>query len=310
MKGGHDGANHYNTANENVAYQRFVITRGLCVCRNHLLIIKCKSTGATMDTMEARVLANLISLRKAAGLSQKQVEVNLGLRTNTLYDIEKGRLKLPFVLAVELVDQYHSDLNRLLLETSESSEDANSDKKPQVSPLMSLGVISGGSHPLTAAMSQDPVIVAEIGVGQLGKKPLMDLLLDNLTESQQRHFVVDLYRYINSLISSDGEIRQTELSIRDTLIAQSQITLTDSEKKSIARAFTKPYLGKSMTKSLPRDAYRHFLVWILHLVSRYEGRVHFKATEYIHKVAQHIELPVSALRYIEEQVAIIYQDDV
>jgi transcriptional regulator with XRE-family HTH domain len=260
--------------------------------------------------MEARVLENLISLRKAAGLSQKQVEANLGLRTNTLYDIEKGRLKLPFVLAVELVGQYHVDLNHLLLAPQTEGTEEADETKPEVSPLMSLGVISGGSHPLTAAMSQDPVIVAEIGVGQLGKKPLMDLLIDNLTESQQRNFVVDLYRYINSLISSDGEIRQTELSIRDTLIAQSQVTLTDSEKKSIARAFTKPYLGKSMAKSLPRDAYRHFLIWTLHLISRHNGKVHFKAKEYIHTVAQHIELPVSALRYIEEQVANIYHDDV
>ena len=310
MKGGNYDATYYDTADQNVAHQRLITAHRLCICRHLLLTTERKGTGATMDTMEARVLANLISLRKAAGLSQKQVEANLGLRANTLYDIEKGRLKLPFVLAVELVQEYHADLNQLLVETQTGQSDDAGEVKPQVSPLMSLGVISGGSHPLTAAMSQDPVIVAEIGVGQLGKKPLMDLLMENLTESQQRSFVVDLYRYINSLISSDGEIRQTELSIRDTLIAQSQITLTDSEKKSIARAFTKPFFGKSMSKSLPRDAYRHFLIWILHLVSRNEGRVHFKAKEYIHNVAQHVELPVSAYRFIEEQVANIYQDDV
>jgi transcriptional regulator with XRE-family HTH domain len=263
-----------------------------------------------MDGIESRVLSNLVSLRKAAGLSQKQVESNLALRANTLYDIEKGRLKLPFVLAVELVEHYHSDVTQLLKETDQDVSSNHQTMDAQVSPLVSLGVLSGGNHPLASYVSQDPVIIAEIGVGQLGKKPLMELLLESLTESQQRHFVLDVYRYINSLISSDGEIRQTELALRDALIEQSQVVLTDSEKKSIARAFTKPFYGKSMLKSFPRDAYRHFLIWTLHLVSRIDGKAHFKATDYIHRVAEHIELPMSALRFIEEQVATAYHEDV
>jgi len=265
-----------------------------------------------MEDLEQRVLINLVKLRKEAGLSQKQAEEKLGLRANTLYDIEKGRLKLPFVMAVQLVELYHSDLNHLLMVTEGESAPAStgisaSDKS--VSSLVSLGIISGGLHPLSTAMSADPVIVAEIGVGQLGKKPLMDLLLEQLTDVQKRHFVIDLYRYINSLISSDGEIRDTEISLRDTLIAQAQVVLTDSEKKSIARAFRKPFFGKSMAKSLPRDAYQHFLIWTLHLVSRIDGKVHFKATQYIQQVAEHIEMPVSALRFIEEQVVIAYRDN-
>lgn len=263
-----------------------------------------------MSELEERALANLISLRKAAGYSQKQVESQLGLRTNTLYDIEKGRLKLSFVQAVELTALYHADVAALLQANNDVTGHLNAaDEDASVSSLMSLGVISGG-HPLASAIAQDPVIIAEVGVGQLGKKPLMELLLDNLTPTQRQHFVLDLYRYINSLISSDGEIRQTELSIRDTLIAQSQVELTERDVKSISRAFTKPFFGKSTAKSLPRDAHGHFLIWLLHLVSRIDGPAHFKAREYIGQVAQHIELPVSALRFIEEQVHLVYQDEV
>ena len=259
-----------------------------------------------MDALEERVLANLVRLRKAAGLSQRQVEERLDLRTGTLYDIEKGRLKLPFVLAVALVDGYHGGLNDLLSEAGNSVPEAKVESV--ASPLISLGIISGASHPLSGAIAADPVIIAEIGLGQLGTKPLMELLLGRLTEVQQHHFVLDLYRYINSLISADGIIHEAELKLRDTLIAQAQVVLTPADKQSIARALKRPFLGKSMAKSLPRDAYRHFLIWTLHLMSRSDGKVHFLARNYIAQVAEHIELPVSAVRFIEEQVSLAYHE--
>jgi len=259
-----------------------------------------------MDALEERVLANLVRLRKAAGLSQRQVEERLELRSGTLYDIEKGRLKLPFVLAAQLVERYHSDLSELLSESGNPEPVALVESVE--SPLISLGIISGASHPLSSAIAADPVIIAEIGLGQLGQKPLMELLLGRLTEVQQRHFVLDIYRYINSLISADGIIHATELRLRDTLIAQAQVVLTPADKQSIARALKKPFLGKSMAKSLPRDAYRHFLIWTLHLISRSDGKVHYLARNYIAQVAEHIELPVSAFRFIEEQVAFAYHE--
>lgn len=260
-----------------------------------------------MDSLEKRVLSNLIALRKAAGFSQKQVEQRLNLRGNTLYDYEKGRLKLPFVAAVELTELYHSDVSALVRVPDDDLNENEELASSLATPLVSLGVISG-EHPLASTMAQDPVIIAEVGVGQLGKKPLMALLLDNLTATQQQHFVMDLYRYINSLISRDGEIRQTELNIRDTLIAQAQVELSERDKKSIARAFTKPFFGKSTVKSMPREAHRHFLIWLLHLVARIDSPAHFKQTEYIHQVAEHIELPISSVRFIEEQVQAAYQD--
>lgn len=262
-----------------------------------------------LDALEEQVQTNLVALRKAAGLSQKQVESQLGLRANTLYDLEKGRLRLTFVQAVTLCELYHADLHDLLkgAETSAlspmpESDEASHPARPSVSSLTALGVISGGIHPFAHAMAQDPVIVAEVGVGQMGKKTLMELLLGELTSTQRRYFVLDLYRYINSVISSDGEIRETEVSLRDTLIEQSQVMLSESEKKSIARAFRKPYFGKSMTKSLPRDAYRHFLIWTLQLVAHCDGQPHYETQNYIRQVAEHIRLPVSAFRFIEEQI--------
>jgi transcriptional regulator with XRE-family HTH domain len=261
-----------------------------------------------MEELEGRVLTNLVRLRKASGMSQKQVESQLGLRTNTLYDIEKGRLKLPFVMAAQLTDLYRSDISALLRVDSEPTvkPDDSDEHRQFVSSLEALGVIDGGIHPLALAITQDPVIVAEVGVGQLGKKPLMELLLGNLTQTQQRYFVLDLYRYMNSLISCDGEIRDAEIGLRDTLIAQAQVDLSDTEKKSIARAFSKPFFGKSMAKSLPRDAYKHFLIWTLQLVARSEGKAHYKAVEYIKHVAEHIQMPYSALQYIDEQVTEVY----
>lgn len=264
-----------------------------------------------MEKLELRVLDNVVKYRKRAGLSQKQVEDRLALRANTLYDIEKGRLKLPFMMAVQLSQLYDITIEQFL-ETEMSDEAPSEQEQPtqNVSPLESLGVLSGAFHPLIESIAQDPVIVAEIGLGHLGKRPLMELLLAQLTPVQKQYFVLDLYRYINSLISRDGLIRESELTLRDKLIEQAQIALSDSEKKSIARAFSKPYFGKSMAKSLPREAYKHFLIWILHLISRSEGKVDYKTTEYINQVAEHIQLPVSALRYIESLVANAYNDSI
>lgn len=262
-----------------------------------------------MDELEPRVLQNLVRLRKASGLSQKQVEAKLELRANTLYDIEKGRLKLPFVMAVQLMNAYRADLNDLIAESS-GNQDSLESEPQSVPSLEALGVIDGGVHPLAHVISQDPVIVAEVGLGELGKKPLMSLLNEKLTVSQQKYFVVDVYRYINSLISSDGEIRESELQLRDALIKQAQVVLTDSDKKSIARAFTKPHFGKSVVKGFPRDAFKHFLIWTLHMVARSQGKAHFKSSEYIRQVAEHIQLPFSAFRYIEEQVVEAYGEEV
>ena len=264
-----------------------------------------------MQQLELRVLENLVKYRKRAGLSQKQAEDKLGLRANTLYDMEKGRLKLPFIMAVQLSQLYDITIEQLL--DAEMSNEIST--KPQIStqntsPLESLGVLSGAFHPLIESIAQDPVIVTEIGLGHLGKRPLMELLLAQLTPVQKQHFVLDLYRYINSLMSRDGDIRESELALRDKLIEQAQVELSDSEKKSIARAFRKPFFGKSMAKSLPREAYKHFLIWTLHLVSRSEGRVHFETTDYINQVAEHIQLPISALRYIESLVAHAYHDSI
>jgi len=262
-----------------------------------------------MEELELRVLENLVKYRKQAGLSQKQAEDKLVLRANTLYDIEKGRLKLPFVMAVQLSKLYDITVDQFLeveILTKITNKQVLSNQN--ISPLESLGVVSGAYHPLIDSMAQDPVIVAEIGLGHLGKRPLMELLLAQLTPVQKQYFVLDLYRYINSLISRDGLIQEGELALRDKLIEQAQIELSDSEKKSIARAFRKAFFGKSMAKSLPREAYKHFLIWILFLVSRSEGNVHHKTTEYINQVAEHIQLPISALRYIESLVAVAYND--
>ena len=216
-----------------------------------------------MALMESVVLENLVRLRKSAGLSQKQVESQLGLRGNTLYDIEKGRLKLPFMMAVELVQTYHAQLDDLLESepTNENAHDANeaaNSTKPVVSSLEAIGVIDAGYHPLAMAIAQDPVIVAEVGFNQIGRKPLMDLLMDQMTSTQQHAFVMDVYRYINSLISSDGVIRDAELQLRDMLMTHSQIKLSDSDKKASHVLLRNPTWEKPLPRVSRREAYKHF----------------------------------------------------
>lgn len=54
---------------------------------------------------------NLKSIREKAGLSQKEVDEKFNLRRGCTYDYERGKLKLPFRMAVALCGLYKCELS-------------------------------------------------------------------------------------------------------------------------------------------------------------------------------------------------------
>ncbi len=263
---------------------------------------------------ETQLKENLIRLRKKAGFSRRQVEEDLGLRTNTLYDVESGRLNLQFLLAVQLAEKFNCDLNDFVTPSANNKllpekllpEKAEEDQSVQ--QLVATGVLGGQVHPIAVLMSQDPVIVSEVGIANMGHKPLMQLLMDTLTPKQQRDFVVEVYRYLNSLISIDGNITPSAMRLRDQLMQQSLIVLDERERHSIARAFGKRHLGKTFYKYFPREAHRHFLIWLLFLVCDGEDGCNHLELGYINEVAEHIQLNKSTFLYIQSQVNDLHKD--
>ncbi len=260
-----------------------------------------------MQYNEEKVLNNIIRLRKEAGFTQKAVEQNLGLRSGTIYDHEKGRLKLSLELAFNLCKLYGVNIQSLVEDISTDDPRKNDAK---VSQLLQLGIISNPQGSLIQLAWTDPIIVAEIGLEDSAKgKDLFSLLLENLSAKQKQGYLVEIFRYVNSLIGCDKKITDTELQLRNAILHMSPLDLEASELTSIKKAFTQKYLGKSSIKYFPRDAYKHFLIWTLYVVALSDGHLNHLEEEYIREVGKNISLKVSSLEFISEKIS-LYQHQV
>ena len=242
---------------------------------------------------------NLQRQRKQRGFTQKQVEEALRLRRGTVYDFEKGRLKPGLDVALRLAELYGCSLDELAGRTGPG----RGDEHPGMAPLLQLGILSDRSSRLTEKIRSDPIIVAGIGLDRIHSgRPVLDLLVEDLTPVQRRSYIIELYRYINSLIGRDRRITAEELAVRDAFLSRSRIELTEAEQNSIRRAYNKVWLGKTVKKSFPREALKHFLVWILYLVADADREPGQDETRYIEQVAEHIGLKKSAWLFIHNQV--------
>ena len=135
---------------------------------------------------ENQLLESLVKRRKLRGLTQKQVETELGLRSLSLYDYEKGRLKLSVEMAVQLANLYHCRLEELLgLQLEEPESEAFA---AELLSLSKLGVVGEQQLHFTKSMFTDPVILAEMGAMEfeLQGSPLK-VITESLTEKQKRN---------------------------------------------------------------------------------------------------------------------------
>lgn len=251
---------------------------------------------------ELIVRENLVELRKNCGLTQKQVESKLNWRALTVYDYESGRLKLTLEVVVKLAYLYGTTVDQLLKNSLSVSKKTKRFSSPALISLIKIGLIGPHNSTILEEMRNDPIIISEIGIEKMeSSRTLLQLLLDNLTETQQHNYVVELYRYINSLISVDKRIDQTEVQLRDAILKIPSVKLSPREQSSIHRAFEKKYLGKSYEKYFPRQAFKHFLVWVLYLISMSDGELDHREKEYIEEVAEHIKLKESSLDFIKKR---------
>jgi transcriptional regulator with XRE-family HTH domain len=250
---------------------------------------------------EPEVLERLVILRKKAGFTQKAVEQKLDWRQGTLYDYEKARLKISLEAAWQLLQLYGADWKDLFMamDVPAAAEAVGA----WMGPMVQLGLVSPSMQDMIQAIRRDPIIAAEIGLDAIpSATPVLQLLLERLTETQRRDYFLELCRYVNSLMTADHRIRVEEKQARDILLAHAPIELDEREKASLLRAFESRYLGKSLERKFPKEALKHLLLWILYIMALSDGDLNHHEQSYIEAVAENIELKKSSLHFIQGQV--------
>lgn len=251
---------------------------------------------------------NLVKLRKDNGLTQKQVEAKLKLRSLTMHDYESGRLNLPLSQAIKLAGLYNCRLENLLgieLEKDLKKKQEEGINNKKIAPLIELGVVANKNFNLSQKILNDPIIIAESN--KINLKPqesIFNLVTSGLSSKQKRAYIIQLLRYVNSIIGSDRKVTTDKIFIRDTLIANASIDLTEQELSSIKRSLTKQYFGGSVDKVFSKKSLKHFLIWCLYMVVFADGKINYKEEEYINLVANHISLPLENLGFIREQITL------
>lgn len=250
---------------------------------------------------ESEILERLIALRKKSGFTQKAVEQRLDWRQGTLYDYEKARLKISLEATWWLLKIYGAEWKDLFAATDVPARtDALG---PWMGPMVQLGLVSPAMQDMIQAIRRDPIIAAEIGLDAIDSAtPVLQLLLDRLTETQRRDYFLELCRYVNSLMTADHRIRSEEKQARDILLDHAPMELDEREKASLLRAFESRYLGKSLERKFPKEALKHLLLWILYIMALSDGDLNHHEQAYIEEVAENIELKKSSLHFIQGQV--------
>ncbi|SMF43750.1 TerB family tellurite resistance protein [Pseudobacteriovorax antillogorgiicola] len=251
-----------------------------------------------------QISARLIQLREAKGLSRKQVDDSLSWRSGMLYDLERQRLTLSLEACWQLLKLYNADWSELF---SGDYQDEDRDEAipllPQIGPLFEIGMIAPRIAQVINLIREDPMIVAELGfAGANTPKPLLQLLLAQLTPVQQRDYYLELCRYVHSTIAADRKIHQVERDAADILLRHAPIVVDDRERKSLLKAFSNRYLGGSIDRKFPRPALKHFLIWVMFVIAVSDGELNYQETEYIKQVAIHIKLDEQSFRYIHQQI--------
>lgn len=247
---------------------------------------------------EDKMRRSLVNLRKNLGFTQKKVEEKLGLRALSMYDYESGRLALPIEHAVDLANLYNCNIEKLcgLLD-----EESTPKEKHDLTQLFSLGLLGHKNEELLRLISQDPVLLADSDILEINSQQnIFETITSKLTLSQKKIFLIEVLKHVNSLIGIDGHISPEEMQLRDILLANVSVQLSESEISSIKRAYTKIYFGNH--KTLSKTSLKHFLIWTLYLVAFSDGAMDHREESYIHSVCEHVKLDQKNHEYIKRKI--------
>ncbi len=233
-------------------------------------------------------LQNLKLARKNSGLTQKQVEEKLKLRSLTLKDYETGRLKIPVETALKLCDIYNTDLNTLF------------GKYSSIKHAIDLGSIHGlWDKKFSNVVLLDPIIKAHVEnyKDQYINHSILDIVLIELSLSAKKEYILEITKFMNSLIGIDGKVLPSEISLRNSLLEHFDCM---NKLKKTTQYIDSPYYPKELVKSLYPLPGKHFIIWLLFFLAHFDKDVDYRELEYIERLAELIKVTKSNFDYISQ----------
>ncbi len=233
-------------------------------------------------------LKNLKLARKNAGFTQKQVEENLQLRSLALKDYETGRLKIPVETAILLCELYNTDLNTLF------------GKYSSIKHAIDLGSIHGlWDKKFSNVVLLDPIIKAHVEnyKDQYINNSILEIILIELSSSTKKEYILEITKFMNSLIGIDGKVLPSEVSLRNNLLEH--FNCMNKLKKTI-QYIDYPYYPEQLPKSLYSLPAKHFIIWLLFFLAHFDKDVDYRELEYIEKLAEYIKVTKSNFDYISQ----------
>lgn len=238
--------------------------------------------------MSEKYLEPLKRARETSGLTQKDVEDRLGLRSLTMRDYEIGRLKLPISVAIDLANLYKISIDELI-GNSEFQK-----KKLQTKSLInftSLFIENGQS-----VMFLDPILRAflEDHQDKYFEYSLFELITIDFTNKQKKESIYEISRLLFALASCDGKVSDEEIDCLKNLLSQFGLS---SSYKEISKIEGKNQLGKLMEKI----ELRHFTIWILYFFSLADKTISYQEIEFIDQYAEKLKINKSNYLFIKNK---------
>lgn len=228
----------------------------------------------------------LKDIRLKAGLTQKEVEEALELRSLMLKDLETDRVKLSVELAVKLAEFYGMSVDELL------GVNQSSPSKSRLQTL--LPFFTTTEYQLILS---DPIIQAHLSEhgGVLEGESLFEKLTKNFSKRMKLSLALDALRALGSLMGCDGKVTQEELLFLKTL--GSSIGLKRNFP-GVTQAITDLHYPKQELYQ-GNMALKHFLVWIMYFMASMDRKVTLEEQQYIEKCAETLRLSRANFLFIK-----------
>jgi uncharacterized tellurite resistance protein B-like protein/DNA-binding XRE family transcriptional regulator len=242
--------------------------------------------------MSKDICISIKAARENSGLTQKEVEASLGLRSLSMRDYEVGRLKLPVSVAVELANLYEVSLDNLVGNNHILKKNESALKELHLFDTLFLN----NNYNI---MFLDPVLVAflELYRDRFFELSIFEILTLNNTEQENKELVLIIGKLLFSLAAVDGRISKEEIDCIKGLINSFKMKTKYKEIISVEEN----YFPLDLPKGLRSVEMRHFVVWILFFFSKADQDIRFEEVDYIEKCAELLKVNKSNYLFIKEK---------
>ncbi|MCK5883695.1 MAG: helix-turn-helix transcriptional regulator [Bacteriovoracaceae bacterium] len=235
--------------------------------------------------MKRLIMNSIKSAREKSGMTQKEVESTLELRTLMIKDYETGRLKLPIDMAIRLADLYQVTIDELV------------NCKGQEKNLVKLEVLFDKNE--LDMVLLDPIIRGHIETysDKIFNSSIHDILVTDLNQTEQAEYKEIMLCYLYSLIGVDGKILSTELNFVNFIIT----IMGDSKRvRALKKHIHSPYSMVDLSDILKKNLHlRHFIIWIMFFLAKSDRELCLEESEYIEKVAEELRVLKSSFIFIK-----------